>query len=200
MAATDWRGEYDEWFHLAGACQAVGISKAELTRWSLTDPVYSADRRAVERIWDSAHALHGGAFYKALAERGIKVPAANRSSLYPRLPLPAIQPSSGPARRQPTRNFKSRVNTVLDALWAKQDPDCLFWAACRIGEVMMELKKPTLKVAEMLLEGNCPKLRKAIGADEVRRIISNAFHHVEKEELESSTEVNLTAKGTEPCR
>jgi hypothetical protein len=34
-----------------------------------------------------------------------------------------------------------------------------------------------------MLEAACPNLRKAIGADEVGRIITNAFHEVEKEEL-----------------
>jgi hypothetical protein len=72
---------------------------------------------------------------------------------------------------------------VLDVLRAKPDPDCLFWAGCRVAEVMIDTKKPTLKVARDLLEGACPELRRDIGAGEVSRIITNAFHHVEKEVL-----------------
>jgi hypothetical protein len=51
--------------------------------------------------------------------------------------------------------------------------------------MMVELKKPTLKVAVGLLEAACPSLRKEIGAEEVRRVITNAFHQVEKEELDA---------------
>src|SRR4029079_18531507 len=97
-------------------------------------------------------------------------------------PLPATH-------RQPTRNWRSRINTVLDALRRKQDPDCLFWAGCRMAEVMIDTKKPKLKGAQALLEDSCPNLRRAIGVDEVRRVIINAFHHVEKDELERSTKL-----------
>ena len=48
---------------------------------------------------------------------------------------------------------------------------------------MIDTKKPALKVARALLEAACPNLRRALGADEVSRIITNAFHEVEKEEL-----------------
>jgi hypothetical protein len=64
MDPVNWRGDYDGWFHLAGAAQAVGIAENEIVRWSLTDPVYAADERAIRRIWDSAQARHGGAFWK----------------------------------------------------------------------------------------------------------------------------------------
>ena len=84
---------------------------------------------------------------------------------------------------------------MLDPLWAKQDPDCLFWAACRVGEVMIDTNKPKLKIAQALLESGCPNLRRAIGAEEVRRIIGNAFHHVEKDELERSNQIGKLTDG-----
>jgi Bifunctional DNA primase/polymerase, N-terminal len=90
MDATDWRGDYDGWFHLAGAAQAAGISKREFVRWSLSDPHYAADQRSIERIWDSAWARHAGALFKALSERGIKV--GKERSLYPGHPLLPQQP------------------------------------------------------------------------------------------------------------
>jgi hypothetical protein len=184
---VDWRGDYDGWFALATACQFVGIAKAEWVKWSLSDPVYAADARLIERIWDSAKPKHGGAFYAACAERGVRVSkAAGReasSPLYLGHPLSASSTSASRSR-QPTRNWLSRVNTVCAALSRKQDADCLFWAGCRVAEVMIDTKKPTLKVARALLEAACPNLRKAIGADEISRIITNAFHEVEKGELE----------------
>jgi Bifunctional DNA primase/polymerase, N-terminal len=72
MDPCDWRGDYDGWFHLAGACKAVGISGREFVRWSGSDPQYAADGRAVERIWDSAIGAHGGALWAALAARHIR--------------------------------------------------------------------------------------------------------------------------------
>jgi hypothetical protein len=51
-----------------------------------------------------------------------------------------------------------------------------------MAEVMIDTKKPTLEVARALLEGACPKLHREIGPSEVSRIITNAFHHIEKEE------------------
>jgi hypothetical protein len=177
MDATDWRGDYDGWFHLAGACQAVGITKAEFVRWSMTDPVYAADQRSIERIWDSAHARHGGAFWKALAERGIKVGhSAAEPSLYPWHPF---QRHPNPTRG----DWRVRFNGLLDALRAKPDPDMLFWAGCRVAEMMVELRKPKPSVARALLEGACPRLRRELGGGEVERIITNAFHHIEKGEL-----------------
>jgi hypothetical protein len=188
MDPVDWRGDYFGWFGLLTAAQHLGVSQAEFVKWSTTDPVYAADARLIERIWNSAEPRHGGAFWKALSERGIKVgPAIERSSpLFLGLPLSAIRASFW-RRRQPTRNWRSRLNTVTDVLFRRQDPDCLFWAACRVAEVMIDTKQPTtLKAATLLLEGNCPKLCTAIGEDEVHRIISNAFRQVEMEELEAS--------------
>jgi hypothetical protein len=75
MDPCDWRGDYDGWFHLAGACKAIGISRREFAKWSAGDPRYAADGRTVERIWESAKGAHGGAFYAALAARRIKVSA-----------------------------------------------------------------------------------------------------------------------------
>ena len=178
LDAQDWRGDYFGWFQLATACQALGISKREFVRWSLTDPVYAADERAIGRIWDSATPRHGGAFYAACAQRGIRI--NEQSSLYLGHPLSA----KTKVERQPTRNWQSRINTVCNTLRAKQDGDCLFWAGCRVAEVMIDTKKPIVSVARALLEAACPRLCREIGAAEVGRIITNAFHEVEKEELE----------------
>jgi hypothetical protein len=68
----------------------------------------------------------------------------------------------------------------MEVLRRKQDPDCLFWVACRVGEMMIELKRPKPGIARQLLVEACPGLDR----DEVHRVIGNAFHHVEKAELE----------------
>jgi hypothetical protein len=39
----------------------------------------------------------------------------------------------------------------------------LFWVACRVGEMMIELKKRTQSVAREFLVGACPALGEEIG-------------------------------------
>jgi hypothetical protein len=73
MDPVDWRGDYFGWFALLTAAQWLGIAENEFVAWSLGDPVYAADERAIRAVWRSAEPKHGGAFYKALAERGIKL-------------------------------------------------------------------------------------------------------------------------------
>ena len=179
--------EYFGWFALMTSCCFVGIARNEFIAWSTSDPSYATHAKQIGKMWDRLQPQHGGAFWAALSGAGIKLThsagSAVGSSLFNGHPLPATDPANARARREPTRNWRSRVNTVLDALGRKQDPDCLFWAGCRMAEVMIDTKKPALKVARALLEAACPNLRKAIGADEVSRIITNAFHEVEKDEL-----------------
>jgi hypothetical protein len=181
-----WRGCHDEWLSLMNAAKWLGIAEDDFVQWSLGDPMYGADERVIRRKWRSLTPAHGGALYAALSAAGIKVDGAKRR-LIDGLPLSAK--TEGKVRtRQPTRNWLSRVNTVCDTLRGKQDADCLFWAGCRIAEVMIDTKKPIPSVARALLEAACPRLRKAIGVDEVRRIITNAFHEVEKEELQPASQ------------
>ncbi len=184
----DWRGCHDEWLSLMNAAKWLGIAEDDFVQWSLGDPVYAADERVIRRKWRSLSPAHGGALYAALSAAGIKIAGAKRS-LIDGHPLPASSDAQG-RKRQPTRNWQSRVNTVCDALRRKQDPDCLFWAGCRIGEVMIDTKKPKPSIARALLEAACPRLRGEIGAEEIRRIITNAFDEVESEELK------LQPKGT----
>lgn len=180
MDACDWRGDYDGWFHLAVACQAVGISKTEWMRWSLTDPVYAADGRAIERIWDSAKPRHGGAFFAALAERGIRINKA--APLYPKVPnlhrpVPNLHRPS-----QPTRNLNNRTTSLCDWLNRQPSERALFKVGCAFAEIVSEgLLKPSQAVK--LLEGNCWKLRKALGPEQFQITVARAFRHVEEKVL-----------------
>jgi hypothetical protein len=187
---ADWRGEHDRWLSLMNAAKWLGIAEDDFVRWSLGDPAYAADERAIRRKWDSLTPTHGGALYAALSEAGIKVAAkrniaANRS-LIDRHPLGAsANPCDPNHARQPTRDWRSRINTVLDKLRAKPDGDMLFWAGCRVAEVMADVKKPLPSIAMQLLEGACPEPCKTLGREEVQRVITNAFYQIEKEELEA---------------
>ena len=180
MDATDWRGDYDGWFHLAGACQAVGIPKVEFVRWSASDPVYAADGRMVERIWDSAAARHGGALWKALADRGIRI--GRSPSLYPRVPL---EPRTSQSPFSPTINLQRRTNGLISWLLREPSAERLFNVACVFAEIVAEGKLP-VGIAQKLLWNNCTGLRKAIGDDEFQRTLANAFRRIEEKVLEVS--------------
>ena len=183
LDSLDWRGDYDGWFHLAGAAQFVGIARAEFVRWSGSDPQYAADARLVERIWDSAKPKHGGAFWSALKTYGIKVAkpstaeGTSPSSLYPAVPL-------GDRSFTPTRDLRHRTKGLL--AWLEREPcePTLFRVACVFAELVAEgsLK---VSVATRLLESACASngLRVMIGGDCCKQTISNAFRHVEEKLL-----------------
>jgi hypothetical protein len=175
---VDWRGCHDEWLSLMNAAKWLGIAENDFVAWSLGDPVYAADERVIRRKWGSLTPTHGGALYAALSGAGIKIAAK----------CPLIDGHHSQQLRdqdpKPTHgDWRVRFNGLLDALRAKPDPDMLFWAGCRVAEMMVELRKPKPSVARALLEGACPRLRRELGGGEVERIITNAFHHIEKEEL-----------------
>jgi Bifunctional DNA primase/polymerase, N-terminal len=174
MDAVDWRGDYPGWFALLTACQFVGVGREEFVRWSLRDPHYAADRREIERIFDSAKPKHGGALYKALSERGIKI-SAKRSPLYLRGPMGA----SGP-----TIDVRDRTRGLV--AWLKREPtdDRLFRVAATFGEIILE-KRIQRWVANDMLEGACQAngLWKLLGPDRCKRTIANGYRHVEEKVL-----------------
>jgi hypothetical protein len=166
------KGHYDEWFALAGACKARGIPRDEFVEWCLRDEAYAGDREETERIWESAYGEHGGAFYKALSERGIPTPA---NVLTPRVPPQSSQGNSWGRR---TFNWRSRTSTVISILHGNQIERALFSTACVCAEVSAECGKPSLEFAQRWLEDACPKLIREIGLDAVRRCIRRAFEHI----------------------
>jgi Bifunctional DNA primase/polymerase, N-terminal/Primase C terminal 2 (PriCT-2) len=176
MDPRDWRGDYDGWFQLAGACKAVGISRDDFAEWCLRDEAYAGTGEENERIWESAHGAHGGALWKALSERGIK----QSPSLKDKTPghhVPAggnHSASSKPSRR----DWRLHIGDILRALERKQTEPMLFWAGCRAAEIIVEAGKPKVEVARGLIEGACPKLIAEIGIAEVRRTIANAFARI----------------------
>jgi Bifunctional DNA primase/polymerase, N-terminal len=180
----EWRGEYDAWFQLATACRFLGIARAEFVGWSVSDPHYAADVRLIERIWDSARPVHGGAFFAALKAAGIKVTEGTHKAaepcLYLEVPLTARATASAVAR-----DWRSRLDGILRTL--RPTERSLFCVACMVAELMAEIGKPKPGIAMQLLEGASAGLRKTLGAEEVRRTITNGFRHVE-EKLLSETE------------
>jgi hypothetical protein len=78
MDPCDWNGEHDDWRDLMGACKAVGIDREDFVAWSIGDPVYRNEAAHIRHEWGTLWAEHGGAFYKALSQRGIKVQQHNK--------------------------------------------------------------------------------------------------------------------------
>jgi hypothetical protein len=77
MDPCDWTGEHHKWRDLMGACKAVGIDREDFVAWSIGDPVYRNEAAHIRHEWGTLRAEHGGAFYKALSRRGIKVQQHN---------------------------------------------------------------------------------------------------------------------------
>jgi hypothetical protein len=167
MDPRDWRGDFAGWFALAGACKAVGIPRDEFADWSIGDPEYADRRGEIERIWDAARGEHGGALFKALSERGIK--------LSPPLSLSEVPTLTG---KRKTLSWRARVGTMTSILHGNQIEPALFNVACVCAEIHAECGKPSREFAGRLLMDACPRLIAEIGVDEVRRTINNAFAHI----------------------
>jgi hypothetical protein len=173
------KDHYEEWFALVGACKAIGISREEFVEWSVGDPQYADHGPKIGRIWDSAIGAHGGAYHKALSERGIHLTPKNNS---PGVHVPAEGNHSG-SDKPSRRDWRLHLGDILRALGRKQTEPMLFWAGCVVAEIIAETGKPKVEVARGLLEGACPKLIREIGIAEVRRTIANGFRHVEEKFL-----------------
>jgi hypothetical protein len=172
MDPVDWNGEWDRWFQLLMGCKFVGISLADFIEWSTRDPDYANDAGEIARQWRSVEPRHGGAFYAALKAKGIKV----------------TNPSGSPFKPSSTINWWTRFNSVLNKLRAKQDGDMLFWAGCKVAEIMADTGKPTPSVAIDLLAS---AVSPAIKRDEAVRVIGNAFDRAVT--AKTGTQIGLSA-------
>jgi hypothetical protein len=208
MDPADWiprAGEetasYAEWFGFVGGCKAVGIPRDVFVEWQTRVPRYANDGREIERIWDSAHGRHGGAFFRAVAARRIKLifkptKPSDTGCVCPEVPplthnskstlpghnsnptLPGVNSKSTLPGRQRTISWRDRVAKWTSILHGDQTERTLFTAACFIAEISAECGQPTLAFGQERLEASCPKLIRQIGIEEVRRTIRRAFDHV----------------------
>jgi hypothetical protein len=165
MNPCDWSGQNEEWFKLMTACRWVGISCADFIAWSIGDPDYANHAPEIARRWRSLRPKNGGSLRAALIARGIRPPQ---------------QPSVGHPH-QATIDWRARLNSVLNKLQTKPDGDMLFWAGCRVAEIMADTGKPQPSVAMELLVG---RVWSVIERKEAVRVIGNAFSCVEKQTLD----------------
>ena len=54
-------------------CKYVGISERDFVEWCVGDPDYADDAEEIARQWRHAVPAHGGAFWRELKKRKIKV-------------------------------------------------------------------------------------------------------------------------------
>jgi hypothetical protein len=171
MDPCEWHGEHDLWFELLMGAKFVGISLEDFVAWSTSDPDYADDGEIIAKKWHSIEPEHGGAFWRELSARGIKVQHPNAG--HPHTPL----------KRQITISWWGRLNSVLAKLQNKKDGDMLFWAGCRVAETIADTGKPKPSVAvDLLVAAVSPVIKR----DEAVRVISNAFDTIEQQILEAS--------------
>lgn len=166
-------GDYYGWSALMLGAKFVGISGREWVRWSVSDPDYAADARQIARMWERCEPRHGGAFYAALAARGIRL--KKHSGVFNGAHISAPVPAKAEAedKHKPPPNLHSRSDGLIR--WLSRNPtgDGLFSAACLFSEMGL-----TQATTTRLISGNLPSLRRALGDAEFTYQIARAFAHI----------------------
>jgi hypothetical protein len=184
MDACDWRGEFDRWFELLMACKYVGITLEDWVEWCVSDPEYANDADEIARIWCSAEAKHGGAFYAALKARGIRVSTHKETSEVPNEARSALKSALA---HQPTLNIGARLNNICRRLADNPNESALFSWGCLCARIVDECKLNPTRVMRLLeAAASQTSLRQALGRDGIRTTISRAFTHVEEKLLSNA--------------
>jgi putative DNA primase/helicase len=173
MNVEDWRGEHDPWFELLMACKYVGITLNDFVAWCVSDPHYADHAEIIARKWHSVEPKHGGAFWRELSKRKIRI-GGRGDNLFARVPVTHSR----------TLNPDARINRTISAIDRDPTERCLFWAACLCAEIVHECKLKPTQVMNLIAGNAYPTpLRKTLGKEGIRRTISNAFSHVEQKIL-----------------
>jgi hypothetical protein len=166
-------GDYAGWFALMLGAKFVGISGREWVRWSVSDPDYARDARKIARMWERCEPTHGGAFYAALAARGIRL--RKGPAVFNGVSHEAKAGADAPAESKPSLKGDLRDHSRLLTNWLNRNPreDALFYVACIFAERGM-----LQDVAKKVLNSNCAALRKSLGDAEFIRQIDRAYQHI----------------------
>jgi hypothetical protein len=171
MNAEDWRGQWGEWFELLMACKYVGITLTDFTEWCVSDPQYADEADEIARQWHTVVPKHGGAFWRELSRRKIKIG------------VDGLNMSEVPVIHSRTLNPTARINRTISAIDRDPTEHCLFWAACLCAEIVHECKLKPSHIMNLIAGNAYPALHKTLGKGNIRRTISNAFRHVEEKYL-----------------
>jgi hypothetical protein len=178
MSAEDWRGQWAEWFELLMGCKAVGIALADFTEWCVSDPKYADEAEEIARQWHSVEPKHGGAFWRELSKRKVRIGQPRMSG------VPNGKPNSSSTVHRPTRNPDARLNYITNKICENPTERALFSWACLAAEIVHECKRKPSQIM-CLLEGaaTITPLWETLGREGIHRTISNAFRKVEEKYL-----------------
>jgi putative DNA primase/helicase len=178
MNVVDWRGEHDPWFELLMGCKYVGITLSDFVEWCVSDPQYADHAEIIERKWHSVEPRHGGAFWRELSKRKIRI-GGKGDNPFAGVPLTKAKLKSPPNLRR----ADARINAAICAIDRDPTERCLFWAACLCAEIVHECKLKPTQIMSLIAGNAYPALHKTLGKEGIRRTISNAFTHVEQKIL-----------------
>ena len=182
MDAGDWSGKHDQWFELLMGAKYVGVSLADFTEWCVGDPQYANHADIIQRKWQSIVPAHGGAFWRELSRRKIKIGKGDNVCAEVPNALPKSQlRSSG---HSASRNPDARLNHISAKISENPTERALFSWSCLAAEIVHECKRKPSQIMRFL-EGATMStpLWETLGREGVRRTISNAFRHVEEKYL-----------------
>ena len=148
MNAEDWRGKHDPWFELLVACKYVGISLADFTEWCVSDPHYADHADIIQRKWHSTTLRHGGAFWRELSRRKIRLGKGHNESGG----VPNALPKSKLSAHQPSRNPDARLNHISAKISANPTERALFSWSCLAAEIVHECKRKPSQIMRLLEE------------------------------------------------
>jgi hypothetical protein len=183
MDAVDWRGEHDPCFELLMGCKFEGISLADFTAWCVSDPVYADDAEIIARKWHSVEPRHGGALWRELNRRKIRV-RDSHSPAYDNSLAGVPMKEDIPPRHQKTLNLSVRINRICAEIERRPTERVLFSYSCLVAEIVNECGLSASGMAELLRStAQRTPLWRSLGEDGVERTIANAFRHVEEKLL-----------------
>jgi hypothetical protein len=184
LPVEDWRGKHDEWLELLIACKHVGISLADFTEWCVSDPHYADDADIIERKWHSVVTKHGGALWRELSKRKIRLGQTDNE--FVEVPINKAKPKPKPKSPafQPSRSPDARLNYICNKIAENPTEHALFSWACLAAEIIHECKRKPTQIARMLYGATIgTALWETLGKEGVQRTIVNAFRHVEEKYL-----------------
>jgi hypothetical protein len=187
MDPRDWNGEHDAWLGLLTGCKFVGIAPDDFIEWSTQDPRYAGDAEIIRMKWDSVVLKHGGAFYAALKQRGIKVNrtgSARQSAGQHTVEDHGGRPSSITCKKPSNRHLhfqhatmKPRIDGLLARLQRMASEQELFNSACFMAELTPMPSRDARGLLEQAVKDTA--LWAQLGRDGVRKTIERGFQHIE---------------------
>jgi hypothetical protein len=179
MNAEDWSGKHDRWFELLMGAKYVGISLADFTEWCVSDPQYADDADIIQRKWHSVEPKHGGAFWRELSRRKIRLGKGDNV----RAGVPNVEARTKLSAFVPSRNPDARLNHISAKISENPTERALFSWSCLAAEIVHECKLKPSHIVNLIAGNAYPTLHKTLGKEGIQRTISNAFRHVEEKYL-----------------